>query len=332
MRPVDAPTLLDANASSPAHRYGLQVRIKNTFLHVAEQKAGSEVEPKRRSRTQPPLEQGRGGAPGFDVEAPTDAEQQAAESSSAAIQRHLHRLATASGAPPIPAWRWFRREFAALPAPLDAKVVPSPVAPSPETAKSPTGRDTPASSSKALARPRKTEEANVVDPAVEKQPQTIVCSQMADGSLRTFWVVDARKLDGSDQQVVSPAILLEMRSGARMRFKISLSPKRSIAGRRVSCFKRAMGKGFITVKCEGDDEGHMTPTPAVISLKVTIGSSTRTLLPGPRGLPAFDFSRRAVCNLPKDQEEWDFRAVVDEKSQTFVVCVDLFEVVSSVTA
>lgn len=150
----------------------------------------------------------------------------------------------------------------------------------------------------------------------KQQPQTHTSHYMADGRLRTDWVVDARKLDGSDQQVVSPAFWLDRQeTGARIRFKMLLNPKKIIAGRRVSCFKKALGRGYISLKCEGDHEGNMGGSPLVVNLQVVIGRRHC-------GVVCHDFSRRALFT---HNEEWDFRSVVDATSQTFVVSLLLTE-------
>lgn len=157
------------------------------------------------------------------------------------------------------------------------------------------------------------------------QPQTMFSAPLPDGWLRSEWVVDARKLDGSDQQVVSPAILFRMSNGTQFRFKMVLNPKKIVSGRRVSCFKKAMGRGYITLKCEGDTDGGMGCAPVEVSFQLCVGSSAQTLLPPFRGTSSHDFAKRAVCGLPPEQEEWDFRSVVDGNSQTFVVCLLLAE-------
>jgi len=162
---------------------------------------------------------------------------------------------------------------------------------------------------------------------MSQQPQTLRSCQFSDGrGMRVDWTVDARKLDGNDQQVVSPAIWLTEGPGQSMRFKLMIGTTKNRVGRRISSFKKAMGRGRIVLKCEGDYNG-ASRAPRALELSLQWGIARRYDVPGGalpfglRGPVRHNFSERAVCGLPPGQDEWDFSSVVDVASQTFVVLV-----------
>lgn len=344
-------------------RYGVQVRVKNTFLHVADTSTPLEPEPQR-SRTLPPrwerwqLEEGLiYGAAGTEkgrleqLMTQTISEQPAgwgkrerqeawaieqlpgapfhagAEVTPRRSQRGQAR--SSSGPLPAPAAASGSNSGCRPPSPPATTLV-EPLVPEEMVEQPPTRADLPPSAAGSMApapvvAPVRPPVLAPPSPLARQQPQTLASYPAGDGCLRTDWIVDARKLDGSDQQVVSPAIWFDTSDGSRMRFKMVLNPKKLIAGKRVSCFKKAMGKGFISLKCEGDHNGDMSSASLVVTLQMSIGSTSNSSSSQFRGLASHDFAKRAVCGLPKEQEEWDFRAAVDAKSQTFVVCLLLAE-------
>mmetsp|Transcript_85531 Transcript_85531/g.190074 ORF Transcript_85531/g.190074 Transcript_85531/m.190074 type:complete len:327 (+) Transcript_85531:81-1061(+) len=166
-----------------------------------------------------------------------------------------------------------------------------------------------------------------VDPAVVKvapaaaasprQPQTLRLSWDSDDFQIAYWVADARKLRGNDQQMVSPPFQLRLGTGSRPTapFKLMICPKRGAISKGGACFKSMRGRGIVKLKCEGD----VPEATADVSFSISIGPSAHGQMLPKRGPAVHNFARSAVCGLPKELEEWDFGSVVDEGSLTFVV-------------
>mmetsp|Transcript_75539 Transcript_75539/g.245634 ORF Transcript_75539/g.245634 Transcript_75539/m.245634 type:complete len:471 (+) Transcript_75539:70-1482(+) len=152
------------------------------------------------------------------------------------------------------------------------------------------------------------------------QPQTLTRHQSPTGYFRVIWTVDARKLRGNDKGAVSPPFELSFGDQfPNVTFKMMLYPKVVNDAKGGSSFKRAHGRGYVQLKCE---EG-LPPLIANVNYRISIGSGNNSNMTEPRGPVPHNFSSNAVCGLPKEQEEWDFSSVVDQNSQTFVVCLEI---------
>ncbi|CAK0896021.1 unnamed protein product, partial [Prorocentrum cordatum] len=78
---------------------------------------------------------------------------------------------------------------------------------------------------------------------VPRMQVNAVTQSQVDGYCRTEWVVDARKLKGTDKQIVSPQFEVLLRRGApAVSFKMTLHPKTTDAKGGVS-FKKSEGVG-----------------------------------------------------------------------------------------
>mmetsp|Transcript_135946 Transcript_135946/g.271211 ORF Transcript_135946/g.271211 Transcript_135946/m.271211 type:complete len:391 (-) Transcript_135946:461-1633(-) len=151
------------------------------------------------------------------------------------------------------------------------------------------------------------------------QPQTLTRAFCVNtGCFRTLWWADARKLRGNDKQAVSPPFDLSFGdSFPSMTFKMMIYPKAMNDLKGGASFKKAKGRGLVQLKCEAELSGAI----ANFSFRISIGMGDKKQ--APRGPKVHNFSASAVCGLDKDVEEWDFQSVVDAKSMTFVVCVEI---------
>lgn len=89
------------------------------------------------------------------------------------------------------------------------------------------------------------------------QPSVISRTQDKDVT-RIEWIVDARKIKGTDKVVVSPPF--EMPSMFSAIFKMMITPKFVMNGKGGASFKKSKGKGSVQLKCEsqlGVNEGSM---------------------------------------------------------------------------
>jgi len=149
--------------------------------------------------------------------------------------------------------------------------------------------------------------------ATPPQPQTLSRSQ-SQGSGRSWihWTVDARKLRGNDKQAVSPPFDLGGHF-SQVTFKMMLYPTAINDGKGGASFKKARGRGYVQLKCEAE----LLEAAANVSFRIHVGKQP------PRGPVQHNFLHSAVCGLPKEIEEWDFGAAVDNESMTFVVCLEI---------
>lgn len=135
---------------------------------------------------------------------------------------------------------------------------------------------------------------------------------------RIHWTIDARKLRGTDKSAVSPAFELALgEQFLHVLFRMMVYPVHVSHARGGTSFKKADGKGYVQLKCESQLPESLTP----VTFRITTGSGEKTA--PSRGPVLHDFSQSAVAGLPKEIEEWDFNAVVDEESSTFVVCLEI---------
>mmetsp|Transcript_106438 Transcript_106438/g.266735 ORF Transcript_106438/g.266735 Transcript_106438/m.266735 type:complete len:389 (+) Transcript_106438:92-1258(+) len=124
------------------------------------------------------------------------------------------------------------------------------------------------------------------------------------------WTVDAKKLNSSDREAVSPSFGLEV--GKPAMFKLKIKPKKVHDLRGGASFKKAKGKGSVELLCLED-------VASIVNFRVAVGSGQD---PGePLGGPVtHDFSEGKTCGL---EATWDFSKHVDEETQTFVVVLEI---------
>jgi hypothetical protein len=149
------------------------------------------------------------------------------------------------------------------------------------------------------------------------QPQSL-CQYRSyqTGATCIWWTVDACKLRGSHRGTVSPPFkIFGMQEDASpCPFKMSISPKGSTS------FGKAGGKGIVQLKCEAPPK---EPESRLITFSLSAGTGQYgdCLQLPPCGPVTHNFSLSNMKGLPKDSDTWDFLNLVDESSQTFVICL-----------
>jgi len=140
------------------------------------------------------------------------------------------------------------------------------------------------------------------------------------GSTFINWTVDARKLKGTDRLVVSPVFKIMEGHLKAHEFKMTVYPQAVSEGKGGASFKKAGGKGIIQLKCEGEGQ-QINP----ISFKLSAGSGRpeNPLLEAARGPVTCDFTQKGICGLSVADEVWNFPAVVDTRTQTFVITLEV---------
>lgn len=157
----------------------------------------------------------------------------------------------------------------------------------------------------------------VTSVTVPRMQVNAVTQSQVDGYCRTEWVVDARKLKGTDKQIVSPQFEVLVRPGAPgISFKMTLYPKSTSSKGGVS-FKKSCGVGHVQLKCH-TDEGDLEAVGDA-SLRFAVGSPPQEV----RGPFEHTFSDNVIFNLPRKHADWDFEAASDNLSLSLVVIVDI---------
>merc|ERR1719414_2237517 len=149
------------------------------------------------------------------------------------------------------------------------------------------------------------------------QLQNLVFSNV-DGFFSVQWTVDARKLRGSDKQVVSPPFEVPVQAGgSSMTFKMVICPK-SMSDKSGASFKKSNGIGHVQLKCESELSDMAV---ASTSFSISIGQGRKAQ--APRGPYPHNFLSSAMCGLPKEHADWHFLSAVDRASLTCAINVDI---------
>jgi len=152
---------------------------------------------------------------------------------------------------------------------------------------------------------------------VPRMQVNAVTQSQVDGYCRTEWVVDARKLKGTDKQIVSPQFEVLLRRGApAVSFKMTLHPKTTDAKGGVS-FKKSEGVGHVQLKCHTDEDDLEAVGGA--SLRFAVGNPPKEI----RGPFEHTFYDNVIFNLPRNHADWNFNAASDDQSLSLVVIVDV---------
>jgi hypothetical protein len=142
-----------------------------------------------------------------------------------------------------------------------------------------------------------------------------------DRGCRVQWTVDAKKLRGSDKQVVSPPFEVALQpSGNSAAFKVMLYPKAEAGMKGGVSFRKAAGVGQVQLKCCSE----LPEAQRTTSVRITVGSGDKAQ--PSRGPFPHEFGPSSVFNAPKDQAYWDFGASVEHPALTFTVEVELTQV------
>lgn len=159
------------------------------------------------------------------------------------------------------------------------------------------------------------------------QPQTLnrmqSCINGATVATWVYWTVDGRKLRSNDRLTVSPLFKLTNGCGAPLPFKMTINPIVMSEAKGGASFRKAGGRATVTLKCEAPCDEH-TCYPISFKLSAGSGHAGQQGFEAARGPFTSNFARSGVCGLPKECEVWDFLPLVDQESQTFVVCLEVF--------
>ena len=133
---------------------------------------------------------------------------------------------------------------------------------------------------------------------------------------RIHWTVDARVLKTSDREKVSPPFEVSM-DGKEIQFKMCLRPSLTSESRGGASFRKAKGKGTVDLRCLNE----ISPTRScAVTFRVAIGKGSESHKVSKT--MKHDFSQKPICQL-EGEEEWDFKTVTDEETQTFVVVLEV---------
>lgn len=149
------------------------------------------------------------------------------------------------------------------------------------------------------------------------QPQKLFRTYvMSSGIDRAYWTVEAGKLKSNSRVMVSPALTVSCPGTAeKLVLKMVINPSSG------SSFKSSAGKGFVQIKCESNpDQYQSTQFTFRIGISSGRGDGKWQEMRGP---VSWNFRENVICGLPQDQRDWNFTEVVDEKSNTFAICLEI---------
>ncbi|CAK8987208.1 Hypothetical protein SCF082_LOCUS877 [Durusdinium trenchii] len=148
------------------------------------------------------------------------------------------------------------------------------------------------------------------------QPQKIGRSLNME---HVYWVVDASKLNDKAKVLVSPEFKVNG-NDTQFSFKMVMYPKDRTS------FRAAGGQGFVQLKCESDtqDLQRCSLTFRMGICNGRAGDSAKR--DGPRNAVTWDFKRSLVCDDEEVKQTWNFKDVVDTKTRTFAVCIEILAV------
>lgn len=164
------------------------------------------------------------------------------------------------------------------------------------------------------------EHDHVLLPVPPRAPVLQSTFSAASNIHRVWWTVDARKLKSADTAGVSPPFDLLL--GRPVTFRLMIRPKTISTARGGASFKKAKGKGTVELRCLDEVSEGANP---VVHFRIGVGNGYSVAQPDTlRGPVQHDFAMKSICGLPAGQDEWDFSKAVDEVTQTFVVCLEIF--------
>jgi len=160
-----------------------------------------------------------------------------------------------------------------------------------------------------------------------RRPQSMEVEHDAAGRpWRLWWTVDARKLEATNREAVSPKFELTLVSKPAQ-FNITLRPSAVHSGRGGASFRKAKGRGMVEVRClEQLEEAEDRP----LHFRVAVGGRRGTGDEEVRGPVEHRFSELPLCIVPC--EEWDFTRHVDAATRTFNVCLEFLDGVTRARA
>jgi len=134
---------------------------------------------------------------------------------------------------------------------------------------------------------------------------------------RIHWTVDAKVLKSSDREKVSPPFEVSM-GGKEIQFKMCLRPTVTSESRGGASFRKAKGKGTVDLRCLNEIDPARSCS---MTFRVAVGKGSDAYRVS--STVRHDFSEKAICPLPETEEEFDFKTVTDEDTQTFVVVLEV---------
>jgi len=148
-------------------------------------------------------------------------------------------------------------------------------------------------------------------PLQTTQPIVISCTKDQDVT-RVEWIVDARKIRGTDKVIVSPPF--EIPSMLSAVFKMMITPKFAMEGKGGASFKKSKGKGTVQLKCEShlDDDG---------TLFFQIQTGCDESIVSSVCVEEWNFADAPLYNC---QEDWDFVESLDVAKRSFSVILEVW--------
>jgi len=182
------------------------------------------------------------------------------------------------------------------------------------------------------ASPSQQPQIAVPAPIMPARPQTLTWIHQPNHVMSARWVVDARKLKGTDKKAVSPEFAMPWSSGDSLEvgsliFKLLLTPRMAKHHSSPATFKETKGRGVVQLKCADStvnsaNSAHSNDLRVAFRMSLQGQGNARPFL----GPFVHDFGLKAVSDTVPKEEEFDLNDVIDERMLTFSVCVEMVPV------
>mmetsp|Transcript_59961 Transcript_59961/g.130064 ORF Transcript_59961/g.130064 Transcript_59961/m.130064 type:complete len:271 (-) Transcript_59961:99-911(-) len=152
----------------------------------------------------------------------------------------------------------------------------------------------------------------------DQVPGTVLHDSAPGRQLLVRWMVPARQLRGTNKQCVSPRFDFFLSDGIRAASLVMMiHPPAPIGGRRgEGSFKKAGGKGYVSVKCVS-----LLESFTKFNLSIAIGNQEQRL--PYRGPFLHNMEETPVAGLPESVGLWDFMQAVLDGSDSFLIHLKL---------
>ena len=134
---------------------------------------------------------------------------------------------------------------------------------------------------------------------------------------RVHWTLHGKTLSDKTKQAVSPAFLLSFgKDFENVAFKLMLNIYSKQSAKKKT-FKETEGKGRVQLKCEAELASNALP------VRFKIGAGIGEYAEPSRNEVQHNFSQSAVAALPLEQDEFDFKKVLDPTTNTFTIRLEI---------
>jgi len=161
----------------------------------------------------------------------------------------------------------------------------------------------------AAAMPKSKQHTSVRSGQVQEQHH-LTCKHN-HGKFQVMWHIDKRQLSYVDKQIASPSFFISLGE------ELPEASCKLVLHAQGASFLKARGHAHLSIKCDTI----LPETAFPVSVRFIVGTG-RKEQPA-RGPVIHNFAEGATCGLPEDEEDWDMRSSVYKSTRTVAVRVEI---------